>query len=205
VRHRTLLLTLAALAAAVLLWPRHPATGPILNAPPGAGPIACFGDSLTRGQGAEPEESYPAVLARLLGRDVLNRGRDGETSKSALERLDEDVVSLSPSIVIITLGGNDMLQRLPIADTVGSLRKIFERLLAAHAMVVFLAIHPPFVGDERMNKVKDLCRELGVLYVDSVMDGMWRDHRLMSDNIHPNAAGYRIMAERVREALGEHL
>jgi acyl-CoA thioesterase I len=205
VRHRTLLLTLAALAAAVLLWPRHPATGPILNAPPGASPIACFGDSLTRGQGAEPEESYPAVLARLLGRDVLNRGRDGETSKSALERLDEDVVSLSPSIVIITLGGNDMLQRLPIADTLGSLREIFERTLAVHAMVVFLAIHPPFISDERMNKVKDLCRELGVLYVDSVMDGMWRNRKVMSDDIHPNAAGYRLMAERVRDAVGERL
>lgn len=172
--------------------------------PPGAGPIVCFGDSLTRGHGAEPEESYPAVLARLLGRDVLNRGRDGETSESALERLD-DVLSLSPSIVIITIGGNDVLRRLPNADTVGSLRKIFERTLAVHAMVVFLAIHPPFISDERMNKVKDLCRELGVLYVDSVMDGMWRNRKVMSDDIHPNAAGYRIMAERVRDALGGRL
>jgi len=205
VRLRTVLLALAVITAAVILWPRKPATWPIRNAPPGAGPIVCFGDSLTRGQGAEPEESYPAVLARLLGRDVLNRGRDGETSKRALERLDEDVLSLSPSIVIITLGGNDMLQRLPIADTVGSLRKIFERTLAVHAMVVFLAVHPPFINDERMNKVKDLCREIGVLYVDSVMDGMWRNRKVMSDDIHPNAAGYRLMAERVRDAVGERL
>jgi acyl-CoA thioesterase I len=113
------------------------------------------------------------------------------------------VLSLSPSIVIITLGGNDMLRRLPITETVSSLRKIFERTLAAHAMVVFLAIHPPFVNDERMTEVKELCRELGVLYVDSVMDGMWRNRRVMSDDIHPNAAGYRLMAERVRDALGE--
>jgi acyl-CoA thioesterase I len=122
-RLRTPLLAFAVLAAAVLLWARNPATVRIRNAPHGGGPIVCFGDSLTRGHGAEPEESYPAVLARLLGRDVLNRGRDGETSESALERLDEDVLSLSPSTVIITLGGNDMLRRLPIADTVGSLRK----------------------------------------------------------------------------------
>jgi acyl-CoA thioesterase I len=166
VRLRTLLLAFAIIAAAVLLWPRKPATGPLRNAPPGAGPIVCFGDSLTRGHGAEPVESYPAVLACLLGRDVQNRGHDGETSESALERLDDDVLSLSPSIVIMTLGGNDMLRRLPIADTVGSLRKVFERTLAVHAIVVFLAIHPPFLGDERMNKVKNLCRELGVRYVD---------------------------------------
>jgi lysophospholipase L1-like esterase len=201
VRLRTVLLALAVITAAVILWPRKPATWPIRNAPPGAGWIVCFGDSLVRGRGAEPEESYPAVLARLLGREVLNRGRDGDTSESALERLDDDVLAFSPSVVIITLGGNDMLGRVPIEDTVRSLRKVFERILAARAMIVFLAIHPPFVSDERMARVKELCRELGVLYVDSVMDGMWRNRTLMSDDIHPNAAGYRIIAERVRDAL----
>jgi acyl-CoA thioesterase-1 len=145
------------------------------------------------------------VLAGLLGRDVLNRGRDGETSESALERLDGDVLALKPSVVIITLGGNDILRRLPIADTVGSLRRIFERTLASHAKVLYLAIHPPFVADERMNEVRSLCRELGVLYVDSAMNGMWGDRELMSDQIHPNAAGYRLMAERVRDALDGHL
>ena len=202
---RTLLLALTVVTAAVLLWPRKPVTWPIRNAPPGAGPIVCFGDSLTRGHGAEPEASYPAVLAQLLEREVLNHGHDGETSETALKRLDDDVLAASPSVVVITLGGNDMLQRLPIGVTVGSLRKIFDRIFAAHAMVVFLAIHPPFVSDERMDKVKDLCRELGVLYVDSVMNGMWGDRKLMSDNIHPNAAGYRLMAERVRDALAGRL
>jgi lysophospholipase L1-like esterase len=56
-----------------------------------------------------------------------------------------------------------------------------------------------------MEQVKDLCRELGVLYVDSVMAGMWGNHRLMSDEIHPNSAGYRVMAERVRDALAGRL
>jgi lysophospholipase L1-like esterase len=201
VTRRTLLLALTVVTLGLLLWPRKPVTWPIRNAPPGAGPIVCFGDSLTRGHGAEPKESYPAVLAGLLGREVLNRGRDGETSESALERLDSDVLAAAPSVVVITLGGNDMMQRLRIEVTVASLRKIFDRILSANAMVVFLAIHPPFVGDERMHRVKDLCRELGVLYLDSVMNGMWGDRKLMSDNIHPNAAGYRLMAERARDAL----
>ena len=198
---RTLLLSFAAVVVVFLLWPRKPGTWSIRNTPPGDGSIVCFGDSLTLGHGATPEESYPAVLGRLLGREILNRGRDGETSESALERLDSDVLGAAPSVVIITLGGNDMLRRLPIEDTVRSLRKIFERILAARAMVVFLPVDPPFVSGERMGKVKDLCRELGVLYVDSVMGGMWGNRRLMSDEIHPNAAGYRVMAERVRDAL----
>jgi len=201
VTRRTLLITLTAVAAIVFFWPRKPATWPIRNASRVDGPIVCFGDSLTRGAGADPEESYPAVLAGLLGREVLNRGRDGESSEGAVERVDADILAASPSVVIITLGGNDMLQRLPIEVTVSSLRKIFERVLAAHVMVMYLAIHPPFVSGERMDKVEDLCRELGVRYVDTAMAGMWGDRKLMSDQIHPNAAGYHLIAERVRDAL----
>ena len=200
-RRSAIFIVTVAVVAVFFLWPRKPATWPVRNASLGEGPIVCFGDSLTRGAGAEPEQSYPAVLGGLLGREVLNRGRDGETSEDALERVDADVLESAPSVVIITLGGNDMLRRLPIDVTVTSLRKIFERILAAHAMVVYLAIHPPFVSDERMDEVEDLCRELGVFYVGSAMGGMWGDRKLMSDQIHPNAAGYRLIAERVRDAL----
>ena len=205
VKARIVLGALAALIVTFFLWPRMPATWSIQNGHPGAGPIVCFGDSLTYGHGAPPDESYPAVLGALLGRETLNRGRNGETSESALERLDRDVLEASPSVVILTLGGNDMLQHLPIETTVRSLRVIFERSIAAGAMVVFLPIDPPFVSDERMSRVKQLARELGVLYLDGVMDGMWRDHKLMSDQIHPNAAGYRRIAERVRDALAARL
>lgn len=204
-RLRSLVLALALLAVALFLWLREPAGWAIRNARPRSGPIVCFGDSLTRGSGAEPAESYPAVLGELLGREVLNRGRDGETSESALERLEEEVLAVSPAIVIVTLGGNDMLRQLPTATTLRSLREIFARLLDAGAMVVFLAIDPPLVGGERMKQVSELSRELGVLYVDSAMDGLWSSPRLMSDRIHPNAAGYRLVAERVRDVLKERL
>ena len=196
---------LAVLVVAFVLWPRSPATWSIRNAPPGSGPIVCFGDSLTSGHGATPAESYPQILGGLLGRTILNRGRDGETSESALERLESDVLVESPSVVILTLGGNDMLRRVPIEDTVRAVREIFTRILSSGAMVVFLAIDPPFVGDERMRRIEAISRELGVLYLDSVMTDMWTDRSLMSDRIHPNAAGYRVIAERVRDALADRL
>jgi acyl-CoA thioesterase I len=202
---RYLLAAVAAAAVVFLLWPRSQATWSIRNARPGDGPIVCFGDSLTFGAGAPPEDSYPEVLGHLLGRETLNRGRNGETAESALERLDADVLQESPSVVVITLGGNDMLRRLPIETTVRSLREMFERILAAGAMVVYLPIHPPFASDERMENVRQLSRELGVVYLDEVMDGMWKDRALMSDQIHPNAAGYRIIAERLRDALAPRL
>jgi lysophospholipase L1-like esterase len=205
VNARTVLAAIASVAVVFLLWPRSEATWTIRNSRPGNGPIVCFGDSLTFGAGASPEDSYPAVLGGLLRRETLNRGRNGETSESALERLDEDVLRESPSVVIITLGGNDMLRRMPIETTVRSLREVFQRSVGAGAMVVYLPVHPPFVSDERMDHVRQLARELGVVYLEGVMDGMWKNRELMSDQIHPNAAGYRIIAERVRDALAPRL
>jgi lysophospholipase L1-like esterase len=197
----------AALAAVGLVALRsgEPETWRIRNDRPAAsGPIVCFGDSLTFGHGAEPDESYPAVLGRLLGRRVVNRGRNGDTSVAAVDRLGE-VLDLHPAVVVMTLGGNDMLQRLPIPATVQAMTTIFDRLTAAGVMVVFLGIDPPFTSAARMDAIRALCREHGVLWFGDAMDGLWGDRARMSDQIHPNAAGYRVMAERVASALRAHL
>jgi lysophospholipase L1-like esterase len=179
-------------------------TWAVRNDRPGPGPIVCFGDSLTSGYGADPAQSYPAVLRRLLARDVVNRGRNGDTAAASLERIDE-VLSLGPSVVVLTLGGNDMLQRVPIEQTVAALRGIFDRLLAAGSMVVFLGIDPPLASRARMDAIRALCRERGVLWIGHAMDGLWGDRTRMADEIHPNAAGYRVIAERVAEALRPRL
>ena len=194
----------AAVVAVVVLRSGADETWPIRNDPAGRGPIVCFGDSLTSGYGAESAQSYPAVLGTLLGREVVNRGRNGDTAAASLERVD-DVVSLDPSVVVLTLGGNDMLQRVPIERTVAAMRGIFDRLLAAGAMVVFLGIDPPLASGARMDAIRALCRERGVLWVGDAMDGLWGDRTVMSDQIHPNAAGYRIVAERVAKALRPRL
>lgn len=194
-----------ALVGLVFLRSGEPETWRIRNDKPAAsGPIVCFGDSLTFGHGASPDESYPSVLGGLLGRRVVNRGRNGDTSVAAAERLDE-VLELHPAIVVVTLGGNDMLQRLPIDDTVRAMTTIFDRLVDAGAMVAFVGIDPPFTSAARMTAVRTLCRERGVLWVGDAMDGLWSDRSRMSDQIHPNAAGYRVMAERVASALRAHL
>jgi lysophospholipase L1-like esterase len=194
----------AGIVGFVLLRPGGEERWAIRNDRPGRGPIVCFGDSLTSGFGAERSQSYPAVLQSLLGREVVNRGRNGDTTAASLERID-DVLSLEPSVVIVTLGGNDMLQRVPIQETVAAMRGIFDRLIAAGSMVVFLGIDPPLASSARMDAIRQLCRERGVLWVGHAMDGLWGDRTRMSDQIHPNAAGYRAVAERVAEALRPRL
>ena len=75
--------------------------------------IICFGDSLTRGLGAAPGHDYPSLLAEALGRDVINAGVNGDTTRDALQRLTADVLARTPQLVIVQFGGNDFLRKVP--------------------------------------------------------------------------------------------
>ena len=70
--------------------------------------IVCFGDSLTYGSGARKGMDYPSQLAQMIGKPVINAGVSGDTTARALQRLEHDVLSKSPDLVLITLGGNDL-------------------------------------------------------------------------------------------------
>ena len=76
----------------------------IRNAVPDGENIICFGDSLTYGTGAAENMDYPAQLSRMISRPVLNAGVPGDTTAMALARLEADVLSRSPRMVLITLG-----------------------------------------------------------------------------------------------------
>ena len=77
---------------------------PVTNAPPGDGPIVAFGNSLTYGVGAGKGQGYVDILAQSIQRPILNRGVSGETIAEASRRVDRDVLSEKPSIVIVLLG-----------------------------------------------------------------------------------------------------
>ncbi len=166
--------------------------------------IVAFGDSLTYGFGAKPTESYPVILSLLLRRDVVNLGENGLTTKAALDRIDR-VIAENPSVVLITLTGNDIIRQIPIEETLSSLNEIFKRLHEREIMIVYVAIDPPFVRKERLIKIKDLCRRTGVLYVPNALSDLWMNSQLMTDQVHPNSAGYKIMAEKIYQRIMPHL
>jgi lysophospholipase L1-like esterase len=173
---------------------------PVVNEAQAGKTIVAFGDSLTSGYGADAEKSYPKQLEGLIGHPVLNLGKNGETTTSALTRLDE-VIAQKPNYVLITLGGNDLRQRTPLDETVTNLETIFTRLQEAGAMVVYLSIHPPLIGDNWIMAIEDVCRRKGVLWVDRIMRELWEDSSRMADSVHPNAEGYGVIAGQVHEAL----
>ena len=163
--------------------------------------IVCFGDSLTEGVGAQAGEDYPSALSRQLGFPVVNAGRRGDTTAQALERLSESVLRRNPRLVIVLLGGNDFLRQLPRAESKKNLAEIVRRIQQQGAMVAIAGIKLGLFTDEFAAIYEDTAKEFGALYIPQVMKGILSDAKLKNDPIHPNGAGYRLIAERIAEKI----
>ena len=163
--------------------------------------IVCFGDSLTEGVGADGGEDYPSVLSRQLGFPIVNAGHRGDTTAQALERLSDSVLSRNPRLVIVLLGGNDFLRQLPRAESRKNLAEIVQRIQQQGTMVAIAGIRLGLFTDEFAAIYEDTAKEFGALYIPEVMKGILSDGKLKSDAIHPNGAGYRLIAERITEKV----
>ena len=159
--------------------------------------IIAFGDSLTAGYGAAGGEDYPSGLAKLIGREVINAGVSGDTTDAALARLDADVLQHSPRIVIVGLGGNDFLRGAPIASTEANLRAIVKQIQASGAMVVLLGFNFPSLTASYGKMYARVASDEKCLLIPDLLDGIIGNPSLKSDEIHPNARGYALMAERI--------
>ncbi|MFN2442121.1 MAG: arylesterase [Thermoanaerobaculia bacterium] len=190
--------TLLVVLAAWALWPSR---GEVANLGSRGTSVVAFGDSLTAGVGASAESSWPSRVAADLAIPIVNAGVSGDTSQGALARLDDDVLTSDPRIVIVGLGGNDFLQNVPLATTEANLREIVRRIEDAGAMVVLLGFRFPSLKARYDEMYERIAEEEKCLLVDDVLDGILSDPALRSDPIHPNARGYAVMAERIAESL----
>jgi acyl-CoA thioesterase I len=165
--------------------------------------IVAFGDSLTHGTGASSDTAYPAVLAALTGRTVVNAGVPGDTTASALERLPGVLAEHQPRLVLLCLGGNDMLRKQPAAATENNLRLLVQTIRASGAEVMLIAVPEPKLFGGAPDFYARVAEDLRLPLEDDVFNEVLKDNRLKSDPIHANAAGYRIVAERLAEVLQE--
>jgi lysophospholipase L1-like esterase len=130
---------------------------------------------------------------------VVAHGVPGATASDGW-RLLRELPALRGAVVIVTLGGNDILQRRPWPETAGALSDIFTELQRRGALVVYTGVDHPLTPRLRARQ-RTLCREHGVLFVPQVLRGILADPRRMADQVHPNGEGYRLLAERVSVAL----
>lgn len=159
--------------------------------------IICLGDSLTEGVGAASGADYPSVLASHLGKHVLNAGERGDTTAGALARLERDVLAQDPRLVIVLLGGNDFLRQVPLEETKRNLEQIVRRIQEQGAMVAVVGLRLGLFKDEYGPMYREIAIKYKALYIPEVLKGILSDSQLKSDSIHPNGAGYRVVAERI--------
>lgn len=161
--------------------------------------VVAFGDSLVSGKGSTKGHDFVSVLSNLVGVDIVNAGRSGETTGSALKRVDS-VVSRDPDIALVLLGGNDLLRFVPIDQRVENITTIAQRLRKAEVRVILVGLgtYPldPFDG-----RLPDIATRTGSTLVPGALTGIIGNSALMYDFIHPNNAGHQLIAERIAPTL----
>ena len=172
-----------------------------LSALPADAVILAFGDSLTYGTGANENESYPAQLARIAGRKVIREGVPGEVSAAGLARLPGVLDEHQPRLLVLCHGGNDFLQRLSKGAAADNVRAMIRMAKTRGIEVLLIGTPEPGLTVTSAAFYGEIAKEFRVPYEGSVVGSILRDQRLKSDPIHPNAQGYRLMAERVAELL----
>ena len=163
--------------------------------------VLAFGDSLTYGTGADERDSYPAQLALLIGRKVARAGVPGEVSSDGLARLPEALDEHQPKLLVLCHGGNDFLRRLSKQQVAANVRSMIRLAKDRGLEVVLIGTPEPGLAVTAPEFYADLAKEFRIPYEDGVIGKILRDASLKSDPIHPNARGYRLIAERVAELL----
>jgi acyl-CoA thioesterase I len=161
--------------------------------------IVVLGDSVAAGVGSGPGQAYPDLLASRLGTEVVNAGVSGSTTADGLARIDK-VLDEDPWMVIVELGGNDLLRRVPPEQTERNLRGIVDRVISARAVPVLVEMDAPFGGDY-LAIYERLGDEYGIPVVEETLGEILRDRALKSDTIHPNAEGQKVLAEAIAEEI----
>lgn len=199
-----------------------PATGPAT--PPAASPAArteaasdsvvvlFFGDSLTAGYGlANPgREAYPALVGEQLAAAglparVVNAGESGETSAGGLRRVDWVLSRTTPDVFVLALGANDGLRGQPVEAMEANLTAILDKVKAtapnARLIVAGVATLPNYgeaYGEGFRAVFPRVAQQAGATLIPFLLDGVAGDRSLnQADQVHPTAAGARIIARTV--------
>ncbi len=164
--------------------------------------VIAFGDSITQGFGLPTEAAFPSVLSQQIGMPILNRGRSGDTTESALLRLQTDVIAAKPWIVIVGLGGNDFLRKVAKTETEKNLRQIVQTIQDQGAIVVLLGMNLGYFKDEYKDLYQRVAQETQAYLIPQILDGVLDNPQYRQDDyIHPNQAGQVVLATKIAKAL----
>ncbi|WP_448501492.1 arylesterase [Sphingomonas sp.] len=180
--------------------------------------VVAFGDSLYAGYGVLAQQSFPAVLERALAAQgmvasVRNAGVSGDTTDAGRRRLafTLDGLGEKPDLVILGLGGNDMLRGLPPEETRANLMAMLDELKRRGIPVMLTGmVAAPNMGSAYITEFNaifpGLAREYDVPLYPFFLDGVVTSRDLMlDDGVHPNPQGIEAIVEKVAPLVAETL
>ena len=163
--------------------------------------LICFGNSITHGFGVPCEQSFPALLERLLDVRVINAGQDGDTIAGALARVESDVLRYKPDLVTVELGANDYLGGVEARDAQRDLTSIIMRIQSAGCKIVVLSLGAELWGEEYEAMMRQVAEIRGCRFMTDLLEGIMDNNLMTLDGIHPNVTGYIVIARRVADFL----
>ncbi len=197
---RTLLVVVAAIILGACSHPTEQAL-------PRGTRVLALGDSLTAGYGVNPGEAWPVLLASRTGWEIVNAGISGDTTADGLQRLPVLLEEHSPALVIVSLGGNDMLRRVPQLETIANLNRILDLIHAHGAKTVLLATPKPSITGAVFNSLSAadfyqlIAESHKVPLIEDALPDVLSDPKLKVDALHPNAAGHLLLTEKLFKSL----
>ena len=190
-------------------------------------PVVCLGDSITSGYNISGDEkdnsdlAYPAIIQKWVNIPVINMGVSGDTTRDALYRLNRDVISKNPRIVIIFLGINDIFNDYDYWFTENNFNIIVSNLTEEDRKIYIVKFLPDDVirwnleqrgkNPEEQDYIIDLYNKLFqnlqenfyIEIIENIWDNIWQVHT--PDGLHPDSKGHKIMGERIYKIIKPYL
>jgi len=163
--------------------------------------VLAFGDSITDGVGAPEGENYPAILQNLIGRTVIRSGVPGEVTAKSLIRLPGVLEETNPQLMILCIGGNDFLHAQSEQQAAENIRAMIRLAKEKGVEVVLIGVPKFGLMLSPPDFYQQIAEEYQLPYEAEVMHKILLKPDLKADEVHPNAAGYRVFAESVAALL----
>jgi len=167
--------------------------------------ILALGDSLTYGHGAASSESYPARLSNLTAKRVMNAGVNAETSDEGLRRLPQLLKDKSIKLMILCFGGNDIMQKRSMSSLKQNLKTMIQMAKAENIEILLISVpNITLFGLSPLGLYEEVAEEENIPLLSGVLADILSQPLLKSDQIHPNALGYKKMADEIYNSLAEN-
>ena len=183
---------------AYVFWPAPSVK--VVNYPSLGTDIVAFGDSLVAGIGAEQGNDFVSVLSKEIDEPIVNLGASGDTTAEGLARINI-LDSYHPKVVLLLLGGDDAIQNVPTDETFQNLAEIIKNIQSRGSIVLLLGVRGGVLSDPFASQFEQLSKTYGTAFVPDVLSGLFGNPEYMSDDVHPNDAGYAIIATRIEPVL----